>query len=86
MRFRAAPSPPARENPPRAILLTPAALFFVATTRLQNVWTTGCQPAWDNPYGNSTCELHSEQLVAIATLSAQLETQRTSIATMTRKG
>jgi len=37
---------------------------------LDNVWTTGCQPAWDNPYGNATCEMHSEQLVAIATLSA----------------
>jgi hypothetical protein len=37
---------------------------------LDNVWTTGCQPAWDNPYGNTTCERHSEQLIAIATLGA----------------
>jgi hypothetical protein len=37
---------------------------------LDNVWSTGCQPAWDNPYGNTTCEAHSEQLIAIATLGA----------------
>ena len=37
---------------------------------VDNVWTTGCQPAWDNAYGNATCEAHSEGLLAIATLGA----------------
>ena len=37
---------------------------------VDNVWTTGCQPAWDNAYGNATCETHSEGLIAIATLGA----------------
>ena len=37
---------------------------------VDNIWTTGCQPAWDNAFGNATCEGHSEGLVAIATLGA----------------
>ena len=37
---------------------------------LDGVWSTGCQPAPDNAYGNATCEPHSEALIAIATLSA----------------
>jgi hypothetical protein len=37
---------------------------------LDNVWTTSCQPAWDNSFGNSTCEGHVEGLIAIATLGA----------------
>jgi hypothetical protein len=36
---------------------------------LDNIWTTSCQPALDNPFGNSTCEGHVEMLAAIATLS-----------------
>ena len=35
---------------------------------LDNIWTTSCQPALDNPFGNSTCEGHVEGLAAIATL------------------
>jgi hypothetical protein len=37
---------------------------------LDNVWTTSCQPAPDNAYGNATCEGDVEALWAIATLSA----------------
>ena len=37
---------------------------------LDNIWTTSCQPGWDNPYGNATCEGDVEGLAAIATLSA----------------
>lgn len=36
---------------------------------LDNIWTTSCQPAVDNPFGNSTCEGNVEMLAAIATLS-----------------
>ncbi len=37
---------------------------------LDNVWTTSCQPALDNPFGNSTCEEDVEGLIIIATLGA----------------
>jgi hypothetical protein len=37
---------------------------------LDNIWTTSCQPAADNPFGNTTCEGYVEALAAIATLSA----------------
>lgn len=36
---------------------------------LDNIWTTSCQPALDNPFGNSTCEDDVEGLAIIATLS-----------------
>lgn len=36
---------------------------------LDQFWSTSCQPALDNPYGNSTCEGDVEGLAAIATLS-----------------
>lgn len=36
---------------------------------LDNIWTTSCQPGWDNAFGNATCEDDVEGLAAIATLS-----------------
>lgn len=37
---------------------------------LDVVWTTSCQPGWDNPYGRTVCEANVDLLVAVATLSA----------------